>query len=226
MPPATDPPNVVPNVEDKRKPAPGVLPKSAQTWVVVGLTAVIMFTLWISGPAKGAQSAKKADSPRAEPVVGLSSTEIVARLEQERREQQAPFASADRSRNQRPEREDDFRRQFGVGSTRANRTRSGKTCAGANTRRGSLRAFPSAIARPRGAIPRGPRRIQHRNRQWTFRRSEFRISPVVWPAPRRARCSSPPLRRVPHSGTTCQTSIRRAEKITWSSRARFSKRCW
>jgi type IV secretion system protein TrbI len=106
MPPASDPPNVVPNVEDKRKPAPGVLPKSAQTWVVVGLTALIMFTVWVSGPTKGAQSAKKADAPRTEPVVGLSSTEIVARLEQERREQQAPFASADGSRNQPPERED------------------------------------------------------------------------------------------------------------------------
>src|ERR1035438_6467893 len=106
MSPASAPPNAVPNVEDKRKPAPGVLPKSAQTWVVVGLTALIMFTLWVSGPAKGAQSAKKADSPRTEPVVGLSSTEIVARLEQERREQQAAFASADRSRNQRSERED------------------------------------------------------------------------------------------------------------------------
>jgi type IV secretion system protein VirB10 len=65
-----------------------------------------MFTVWVSGPTKGAQSAKKADAPRTEPVVGLSSTEIVARLEQERREQQAPVASADGSRNQRPERED------------------------------------------------------------------------------------------------------------------------
>jgi len=107
MSPADDAPNAVPNVQDKRKPAPGVLPKNAQTWVVVGLTTVIMLMLWISGPAKGAQSAKKADSPKTEPVVGLSPAEIVSRLEQQRREQQAPLASSDRPPSRQAERGDD-----------------------------------------------------------------------------------------------------------------------
>src|ERR1700686_4333284 len=107
MSPADELPEAVPNVQDKRKPAPGVLPKNAQTWVVVGLTTVIMLMLWISGPAKGAQSAKKADAPKTEPVVGLSPAEIVSRLEQERREQQAPLAPADRPRNRQAERGDD-----------------------------------------------------------------------------------------------------------------------
>ena len=78
----------VPNVQDKRKPAPGVLPKNAQTWVVMGLTTVIMLMLWVSGPAKGAKSSQKPDAARPETVTGLSPAEIGARLEQERREQQ------------------------------------------------------------------------------------------------------------------------------------------
>ncbi len=45
--------NTAPNLQDKRKPAPGVLPKNAQTWVVIGLTTVIMLMLWISGPRPG-----------------------------------------------------------------------------------------------------------------------------------------------------------------------------
>ena len=80
----------VPNVQDKRKPAPGVLPKNAQTWVVMGLTTVIMLMLWVSGPAKGAKSSQKPDGAKAETVAGLSPAEIGARLEQERREQQMP----------------------------------------------------------------------------------------------------------------------------------------
>lgn len=44
--------NLTPNVQDKRKPAPGVLPKNAQTWVVMGLTAVIMIMLWVWGRRK------------------------------------------------------------------------------------------------------------------------------------------------------------------------------
>jgi hypothetical protein len=61
--------NLAPNVQDKRKPAPGVLPKNAQTWVVMGLTAVIMIMLWVSGPAKGAKSSQKPDTPKTETVV-------------------------------------------------------------------------------------------------------------------------------------------------------------
>lgn len=103
MSPDKESPNAVPNIQDKRKPAPGVLPKNAQTWVVVGLTAVIMLMLWVSGPAKGAQSVKKSDAAKTEPVVGLSPAEIVARLEQERREQQAPLAPAGRPRSRQVE---------------------------------------------------------------------------------------------------------------------------
>jgi hypothetical protein len=83
--------NTAPNVQDKRKPAPGVLPKNAQTWVVIGLTTVIMLMLWVSGPAKGAKSSQKTDAPKTETVAGLSPAEISARLEQQRREQQTPF---------------------------------------------------------------------------------------------------------------------------------------
>lgn len=83
--------NTAPNVQDKRKPAPGVLPKNAQTWVVIGLTTVIMLMLWVSGPAKGAKSPQRTDAPKTESVAGLSPAEISARLEQQRREQQTPF---------------------------------------------------------------------------------------------------------------------------------------
>src|ERR1700693_646851 len=89
----------VPNVQDKRKPAPGVLPKNAQTWVVIGLTTVIMLMLWVSGPTKGAKSSQKPDAARAETVAGLSPAEIGARLEQERREQQMPSTPAKRLMN-------------------------------------------------------------------------------------------------------------------------------
>jgi type IV secretion system protein VirB10 len=94
--------NAAPNVQDKRKPAPGVLPKNAQTWVVIGLTAVIMLMLWVSGPAKSAKSSQKTDAPKAETVLGLSPAEISARLEQERREQQTPFIPPQRPVNQQP----------------------------------------------------------------------------------------------------------------------------
>ena len=80
--------NTAPNVQDKRKPAPGVLPKNAQSWVVIGLTAVIMLMLWVSGPAHGAKSTKNSDAAKTETVSGLSSGDIAARLDQERREQQ------------------------------------------------------------------------------------------------------------------------------------------
>ena len=71
-----EPQTTAPNVQDKRKPAPGVLPKNAQTWVVMGLTAVIMLMLWVSGPAKGAKSSQKPDAAKAGTVVGLSPAEI------------------------------------------------------------------------------------------------------------------------------------------------------
>ena len=106
MAPDQDAPNVVPNIQDKRKPAPGVLPKNAQTLVVIGLSAVIVLMLWISGPAKGAQSVKKSDAAKTDPVVGLSPAVIVARLEPERREQQAPLVHADRPRSWQEEGED------------------------------------------------------------------------------------------------------------------------
>jgi type IV secretion system protein TrbI len=96
MPQPNDSQNTVPNLQDKRKPTPGVLPKNAQTWVVMGLTAVIMVMLWVSGPAKGAKSAQKSDTATPASVVGLSPAEIGARLEQERREQQMPSAPAQR----------------------------------------------------------------------------------------------------------------------------------
>src|SRR5947207_4770912 len=80
--------NTAPNVQDKRKPAPGVLPKNAQSWVVIGLTAVIMLLLWVSGPAHGAKSTKKSDAVKTEAVSGLSPADIAARLDQQRRVQQ------------------------------------------------------------------------------------------------------------------------------------------
>jgi type IV secretion system protein TrbI len=86
--------NVVPNIQDKRKPAPGVLPKNVQTWIVLGLTAIIMLMLWISGPAKGTKSLQKTDTTKTEPVVGLSPAEISSRLEQERRDEQIPLTPA------------------------------------------------------------------------------------------------------------------------------------
>jgi len=92
--------NTAPNVQDKRKPAPGVLPKNAQTWVVIGLTTVIMLMLWVSGPAKGAKSSQKTDAPKTETVAGLSPAEISARLEQQRREQQAPLIPPQQRLNQ------------------------------------------------------------------------------------------------------------------------------
>jgi type IV secretory pathway VirB10-like protein len=98
--------NAAPNVQDKRKPAPGVLPKNAQTWVVMGLTAVIMLMLWVSGPAKGAKSAQKPDAAKTDTVVGLSPAEIGARLEQERREQQMPSTPAQRLLNRQSGRGD------------------------------------------------------------------------------------------------------------------------
>jgi hypothetical protein len=81
--------NTAPNVQDKRKPAPGVLPKNAQSWVVIGLTAVIMLLLWVSGPAHGAKATKNSDTVKAETVSGLSSGDIAARRSREVRYLQA-----------------------------------------------------------------------------------------------------------------------------------------
>jgi type IV secretion system protein TrbI len=92
--------NPAPNIQDKRKPVPGVLPKNAQTWVVIGLTTVIMLMLWVSGPAKGAKSSPKTDAPKTETVAGLSPAEISARLEQQRREQQMPLVPPQRPLSQ------------------------------------------------------------------------------------------------------------------------------
>src|SRR5438270_1043978 len=92
--------NTAPNVQGKRKPAHGVLPKNAQSWVVIGLTAVIMLLLWVSGPANGAKATKNSDSAKAETVSGLSSGDIAARLDQERREQQTASMLQSRSPGQ------------------------------------------------------------------------------------------------------------------------------
>jgi type IV secretory pathway VirB10-like protein len=107
MPPANEPQNMPPNVQDKRKPAPGVLPKNAQTWVVMGLTSVIVLMLWVSGPAKGAKSSHKPDAPSSETVAGLSPAEIASRLERERREQQTSATSAGRFPNREAGRGED-----------------------------------------------------------------------------------------------------------------------
>jgi type IV secretion system protein VirB10 len=88
-----------PNMQDKRKPAPGVLPKNAQTWVVMGLTTVIILMLWISGPSKSAKSSPKSDPAKRETVAGLSPAEIGARLEEERREQETPAVPVPRPLN-------------------------------------------------------------------------------------------------------------------------------
>jgi type IV secretory pathway VirB10-like protein len=95
--------NTAPNVDikDKRKRAPGVLPKNAQSWVVIALTTVIMLMLWVSGPTKSAKSSQKTDAPKTETVSGLSPAEISARLDQQQREQQQkPFALPQRASSQ------------------------------------------------------------------------------------------------------------------------------
>lgn len=101
MPEANEIQNTAPNVQDKRKRAPGVLPKNAQSWVVIGLTTIIMLMLWVSGPTKGAKSSQKTDAPKAETVSGLSPAEISARLDQQQREQQQkPFVLPQRPSSQ------------------------------------------------------------------------------------------------------------------------------
>ena len=100
MPQANETENTAPNVQDKRKPAPGVLPKNAQSWVVIGLTAVIMLLLWVSGPAHDAKATKNSEAMKAETVSGLSPADIAARLDQERQEQEDPGDA----RAQRPRR--------------------------------------------------------------------------------------------------------------------------
>lgn len=100
MPQTNEAENTAPNVQDKRKPAPGVLPKNAQSWVVIGLTAVIMLLLWVSGPAHGAKATKNSDAVKTETVSGLSSGDIAARLDQERREQQTASMLQSRSPGQ------------------------------------------------------------------------------------------------------------------------------
>src|SRR5215470_6470314 len=101
MPEANEIQNTAPNVQDKRKRAPGVLPKNAQSWVVIALTTVIMLMLWVSGPTKGTKSSQKTDAPKAETVSGLSPAEISARLDQQQREQQQkPFLPPQRPSSQ------------------------------------------------------------------------------------------------------------------------------
>ena len=73
----------------------------------MGLTAVIMIMLWVSGPAKGAKSSQKPETAKAETVVGLSPAEIASRLEQVRRDQQTPLTPAQRLFGQQPGRVDD-----------------------------------------------------------------------------------------------------------------------
>ncbi len=70
MPDANENQNTAPNLQDKRKRAPGVLPKNAQSWVVIALTTVIMLMLWVSGPTKSTKSSPKADAPKTETVSG------------------------------------------------------------------------------------------------------------------------------------------------------------
>lgn len=103
MPEANENQNTAPNVDikDKRKRAPGVLPKNAQSWVVIALTTVIMLMLWVSGPTKNAKSSQKTDAPKVETVSGLSPAEISARLDQQQREQQQkPLVLPQRPSNQ------------------------------------------------------------------------------------------------------------------------------
>src|SRR5579864_3647681 len=103
MPEANENQNTAPNVDikDKRKRAPGVLPKNAQSWVVIALTTVIMLMLWVSGPTKNAKSSQKTESPKVETVSGLSPAEISARLDQQQREQQQkPFLLPQRPSSQ------------------------------------------------------------------------------------------------------------------------------
>jgi type IV secretion system protein VirB10 len=103
MPETNENQNTTPNVDikDKRKRAPGVLPKNAQSWVVIALTTVIMLVLWLSGPTKSGKSSQKSDAPKAETVSGLSPAEISARLDQQQREQQQkPFALQQHASNQ------------------------------------------------------------------------------------------------------------------------------
>src|SRR5437016_8426737 len=88
MPQANEVQTTVPNIQDKRKPAPGVLPKNARSWIVIGLTTVILLLLWVSGPAHGTKSVKTHDNAKTEPVSGLTAADIAARLDQERQEQQ------------------------------------------------------------------------------------------------------------------------------------------
>jgi hypothetical protein len=150
MSPDDEPCNALPNVQDKRKPAPGVLPKNAQTWVVMGLTAVIMLMLWVSGPAKGAKSSQKPDAAKAETVVGLSPAEIGARLEQERREQQMPSTPAQRLLN-RQSGPGDFAPPAGSqeAGTPTEQDPTNRTSAGASTPRVLRPAWLSAIALPK-----------------------------------------------------------------------------
>jgi len=100
MPEANENQNTAPNLQDKRKRAPGVLPKNAQSWVVIALTTVIMLMLWLSGPTKNAKSSPKADAPKTETVSGLSPAEISARLDQQRDQQQRPFIPPQRTVSQ------------------------------------------------------------------------------------------------------------------------------
>jgi hypothetical protein len=66
-----------PNVQDKRKAAPGVLPKNAQTWVVMGLTAVIMLTLSDFRPGEGGEVVTKARcAEKRAPILSTSSKPV------------------------------------------------------------------------------------------------------------------------------------------------------
>jgi type IV secretion system protein VirB10 len=51
-----------PQVSDKRTSPPGILPKNAQTWVILGLTAVMVAAIWLSG------GNTPKDRPRPTPV--------------------------------------------------------------------------------------------------------------------------------------------------------------
>ncbi len=195
-------PNAAPNVQDKRKPAPGVLPKNAQTWVVMGLTAVIMLMLWVSGPAKGAKSSQKTDAPKAETVVGLSPAEIASRLEQERRDQHTPFTPSQRLLGQQTARVDDPGPAFG--------NQGGSTLAEQDPIKQDLRRreYMSRFASSVSLSYRSP------------------SLPAFRPISHRARFNHLPLHRNCRTRRAIRISIRLTARTTWSLKGRFLKLRW
>jgi len=66
-------------ITDKRKGAPGVLPKQVQSWILIGVAALIVLVVWRSGSSnKGTQPAGTA--PAQQNVSGLSPEDIARNL--------------------------------------------------------------------------------------------------------------------------------------------------